>query len=83
LAVERPGAEPRSAAAAAGRRLRVRVVHVDRQILDALADGLTNADIGALLGLRESTVKTYVSRILTELGVTNRVQAAIVARDLR
>lgn len=55
----------------------------DRQVLDALAEGLTNADIAALLGLRESTVKAYVSRIFTELNVTNRVQAAMIARDLR
>ena len=31
--------------------------------------------------MRESTVKAHVSRILTALVVTNRVQAALVARD--
>lgn len=75
----RPDASRTRAARTAAARLTPR----DRQVLDALADGLTNADIGALLGLRESTVKAYVSRILTELGVTNRVQAAMVAHDLR
>jgi len=75
----RPDASRTRAAHTAAARLTPR----DRQVLDALADGLTNADIGALLGLRESTVKAYVSRILTGLGVTNRVQAAMVARDLR
>jgi DNA-binding NarL/FixJ family response regulator len=54
----------------------------ERQVLDALAEGMTNAEIGGLLRLRESTVKAHVSRILTELGVGNRVQAAMVARDL-
>ncbi len=33
------------------------------------------------LGMQESTVKPHVSRILTTLGVTNRVQAALLARD--
>ncbi|MEV5161114.1 LuxR C-terminal-related transcriptional regulator [Streptomyces sp. NPDC053728] len=33
------------------------------------------------LGMQESTVKPHVSRILTTLGVTNRVQAAFLARD--
>lgn len=75
----RPDASRTRAARTAAARLTPR----DRQVLDALADGLTNADIGALLGLRESTVKAYVSRILTELSVTNRVQAAMVAHDLR
>jgi DNA-binding NarL/FixJ family response regulator len=31
--------------------------------------------------MRESTLKAYVSRILTALEVTNRVQAALMARD--
>ncbi|WP_405801363.1 helix-turn-helix transcriptional regulator [Streptomyces sp. NBC_01506] len=51
-------------------------------MLAALADGMTNADIGDLLQVREATVKAHVSRIRTELGVSNRVQAAMVARDL-
>jgi DNA-binding NarL/FixJ family response regulator len=51
-------------------------------VLDALAEGMTNAETGGLLRLRKSTVKAHVSRILTELGVGNRVRAAMVARDL-
>ena len=41
----------------------------------------TNADIAAQLAMRESTVKSHVSRILTSLEVTNRVQVALLARD--
>ncbi|GAA4981737.1 response regulator transcription factor [Kitasatospora paranensis] len=50
-------------------------------VLALLAEGETNADIAHRLGMRESTVKAHVSRILTTLDVTNRVQAALLARD--
>ncbi|SCE35528.1 two component transcriptional regulator, LuxR family [Streptomyces sp. DfronAA-171] len=53
----------------------------ERDVLALLAEGETNADIARRLGMRESTVKAHVSRILTALEVTNRVQAALVARD--
>lgn len=53
----------------------------ETDVLVLLARGETNADIAVELGMRESTVKSHVSRILTALGVTNRVQAALVARD--
>ena len=51
----------------------------EREVLQGLADGLTNADIAGRLHLTESTVKTHISRILTKLELTNRVQAAILA----
>ncbi|MFJ7625163.1 response regulator [Streptomyces sp. NPDC097595] len=53
----------------------------ERDVLALLAQGLTNADIAGRLHMRESTVKAHVSRILTALDVTNRVQAALLARD--
>ncbi|MGW7506396.1 response regulator transcription factor [Streptomyces massasporeus] len=53
----------------------------ERDVLALLARGDTNADIAGRLGMRESTVKAHVSRILTALEVTNRVQAALLARD--
>ncbi|MFB7421008.1 response regulator [Streptomyces sp. NPDC056210] len=53
----------------------------ERDVLALLAQGDTNADIAKTLGMQESTVKSHVSRILTTLGVTNRVQAALLARD--
>ncbi|MFF4982434.1 response regulator [Streptomyces sp. NPDC001046] len=53
----------------------------ERDVLALLAQGETNADIAVRLRMRESTVKAHVSRILTALDVTNRVQAALLARD--
>ncbi|CAM5364811.1 MULTISPECIES: response regulator [Streptomyces] len=53
----------------------------ERDVLTLLAQGETNADIADRLGMRESTVKAHVSRILTALEVANRVQAALLARD--
>ncbi|MFD0019931.1 response regulator [Streptomyces sp. NPDC058382] len=53
----------------------------ERDVLALLAQGDTNADIAKTLGMQESTVKSHVSRILTALGVTNRVQAALLASD--
>lgn len=53
----------------------------ESDVLGLLAEGATNADIAGALGMRESTVKAHVSRILTTLEVSNRVQAALVARD--
>ncbi len=50
-------------------------------MLALLAEGRANADIAERLTMRESTVKAHVSRILTALAVTNRVQAALLARD--
>ncbi|MER6501629.1 response regulator transcription factor [Streptomyces sp. NPDC001455] len=53
----------------------------EREVLVLLAEGATNAEIAGRLGMSESTVKAHVSRILTTLGVGNRVRAALAARD--
>jgi DNA-binding NarL/FixJ family response regulator len=52
----------------------------ERQVLDLVADGHSNGAIGRRLGLAEATVKSYVSTLLSKLGVQNRVQAALVAQ---
>lgn len=56
----------------------------DRQqeLLALLAEGHSNKEIAEQMCLSLGTVKQYVSRMLTELGVDNRAQAAIVAREL-
>ncbi len=53
----------------------------EREVLDCLGEGLSNAQIATRLFIGEATVKTHVSRVLTKLGVRSRVQAAIVARE--
>jgi two-component system response regulator DevR len=48
----------------------------ERKVLEQLAEGKTNRDIGAVLFLSEKTVKNYVSRILDKLGLARRAEAA-------
>ena len=55
----------------------------ERRILDLVADGLTNRQIGERLGLAEKTVKNYVSSVLGKLGMERRTQAAVYAATHR
>jgi NarL family two-component system response regulator LiaR len=51
----------------------------ERDVLAALAQGLSNRDIARTLRISEETVKTHVSSILAKLGLADRTQAAIYA----
>ena len=55
----------------------------EREVLGQVGLGLDNAEIAERLFMSVSTVKTYVSRTLTKLQLDNRVQAALLASQLR
>ncbi|MFF3763894.1 response regulator [Streptomyces sp. NPDC001922] len=53
----------------------------EQDVVRAVARGLSNAEIGRELSMSEGTVKAHVSRALSKLGLSNRVQVALLARD--
>lgn len=59
-----------------------RLTEQERRILDLIAEGCTNRQIGQRLHLAEKTVKNYVSNMLTKLGMERRTEAAVFAARL-
>jgi pimeloyl-ACP methyl ester carboxylesterase/DNA-binding CsgD family transcriptional regulator len=53
----------------------------EREVVELLARGLDNAQIGAHLGLAEKTVRNNISAVFEKLGAENRSQAIVRARD--
>jgi DNA-binding NarL/FixJ family response regulator len=54
----------------------------EREILEGITRGLTNKEIAIRLSLTEGTVKNYISVIFQKLGVQDRTQAALRAREM-
>ena len=59
-----------------------RLTDQERNILDLIAEGLTNRQIGERMFLAEKTVKNYVSNLLAKLGMERRTEAAVFAARL-
>jgi two-component system response regulator DevR len=55
----------------------------EREILDLIAEGLSNKQIGERLFLAEKTVKNYVSTLLSKLNMQRRTQAAVFGAEVR
>jgi DNA-binding NarL/FixJ family response regulator len=53
----------------------------EREVARAVGSGASNGEVAASLYMSEATVKAHVSRLFTKMGVTNRVQIAIVVHD--
>jgi DNA-binding NarL/FixJ family response regulator len=53
----------------------------EREVVRAIAEGQTNAEIAAALLMSVPTVKAHVTHILTKAGLANRTQIALLAHD--
>ena len=67
-----PVEKPEQLASLSGREL---------EVLKLIARGLSNAEIGKEVFVAETTVRTHVGRILTKLGLRDRVQAVVLAYE--
>jgi len=55
----------------------------EQQVVELVADGLTNKEIARKLDISPATVKVHVERLIGKLGVADRTQAAVMATKLK
>jgi DNA-binding NarL/FixJ family response regulator len=53
----------------------------EREVAIAVAEGLSNAEVAARLGVSESTVKVHLTHVLSKLGLANRTKLAILVHE--
>lgn len=62
-------------------RERAELSEREREVLRCVAEGMPNKLIARELGISEKTVKTHLTRVFQQIGVTDRTQAALWARQ--
>ncbi|WP_245238565.1 response regulator transcription factor [Streptomyces sp. MZ04] len=77
--MKRLGGRPRRAAARSAAQAVAELSGREQQVLAYLGQGLSNGEIGARMCFSVATAKDDVSAVLAKLGVSNRVQAAVLA----
>ena len=71
----------RSCSAARGQRPELQLSEREHEVLRCVAEGLPNKVIAMRLEISEKTVKAHLTRIYQQIGVTDRTQAALWARE--
>ena len=71
----------RTLLAARGQRPESQLSERELEVLRCVAEGLPNKVIARRLGISEKTVKAHLTRVYQQIGVTDRTQAALWARD--
>lgn len=74
----RSGVAPRTDAPASPRDLPEALTPREQDVLELLAEGLTNQEMAARLYVSDSTVKSNLARVMHKLGANNRVQALVL-----